>query len=72
MEGGRRLLSPWETQAVEGEGGAVGDRMGKEKVEERGNQDTGWGRGLLIPGALAVLSLSLPPHSSSEAPGARD
>lgn len=32
---GRGLLSPWETQAAEGEAGAVGDRWGREGGGER-------------------------------------
>lgn len=49
----------------------MGNRMGKE-VEERGNQDTGWGRGgsflreqvaARVPQLSCPLSLS--PHSAS-------
>lgn len=50
----------------------MGNRMGKEEVEERGNQDTGWGRGgsflreqvtAWVPRLSCPLSRS--PHSAS-------
>lgn len=52
----------------------MGNRMGKEEVEERGNQDTGWGWGgsflreqvnAWVPWLSCPLSLS--PHSASAA-----